>query len=239
MGYPIVVAVVAALFAAILLAQYRSRRRPYQLVWAFALTTGAVAALAFVLFLAEGRSPLFFRLYYIAGALLMAAYMGLGSVYLLAPRRAANVTGAVLVGLSLIGIVAIALTPVDGAVLRGPNVEAGTRAIGGIAVVFVVLLNTFGAVAVIGGAGLSAWRLWRRSGPGHLLAANLLIATGTILASLAGALARLTGNGSAFWLLLAAGFVVLFSGFLLTTRRPSHLRTAAGERQTVAGARPS
>jgi len=67
----------------------------------------------------------------------------------------------------------------------------------------------------------SAYRLMRRQGPVQLLAANVLIATGTILASLAGALARTTGNGSAFWAMLAAGFVVLFAGFLLTLVRTS------------------
>lgn len=74
-------------------------------------------------------------------------------------------------------------------------------------------------MAVIGGACFSGWRLYRRQGPAHLLLANALIATGTLLASLAGTLARLTSNSGWFWVLLASGFVVLFAGFLVTAAR--------------------
>lgn len=229
MAYPLVVTIVAFCFAAVLLRQYVQRQRPHALVWTAALSMGGLAGLAFVLFLADGRSVFFFKLYYVCGALLMAAYLGLGSLYLLAPRKVAHVTAVVLILLSAIGIVVVVTTHVDTAALQGANVEAGTKAIGGPAVAFVAVLNSFGALAVIGGACYSAWRLWKRQGPMRLLAANILIATGTILASLAGTLARVTGNGSAFWLLLAAGFIVLFGGFLLTllSRVPSPSRDGA------------
>lgn len=225
MGYPIVVGAVAFCFASIVLRQYLRRRRPYQLIWTASLTIGGLAALSFVLFLAADRNVTFFRLYYVFGALLMAAYLGLGSVYLLAPRRVADITAAVLAIASVVGIVTILTAPVDTAALHGSNVEAGTTAIGGPAIALVAALNSFGAIAVVGGAGYSAWQVWKRRGPGNLLAANLLIATGAIIASLAGTLARVTGNGGSFWALLALGFVVLFGGFLLTMRprapRPS------------------
>jgi hypothetical protein len=215
--YPLIVTAVALAFAVILFRQWLRRHRPYQLVWTFSLALGALAGLAFVLFLLADRSVFFFKLYYITGALLMAAYLGLGSIYLHAPRRAADITAGILVALSIIGIVMILATSVHQAVLHGSNIEAGTQLISGPAVIFIAVLNTFGAVAVIGGALYSAWRLVRRQGPLRLLVSNILIAGGTILASLAGTLARITGNGSAFWLLLALGFVVLFGGFLLTT----------------------
>jgi hypothetical protein len=201
-----------------LLSQYLKRRRLYQLVWTISLVLGALAGLFFLLFLAEDREATYFRLYYIAGALLMAAYLGRGSIYLHAPRRWANATAAVLVLASVAGAVLILAAPIDGAALHAGNVEAGTHIISGPSVIFIAVLNTFGAAAVIGGAVYSAWKLIRGRGPGRLVAANVLIAAGTILASLAGALARITGNGSAFWALLAAGFVVLFGGFLLTTQ---------------------
>jgi hypothetical protein len=218
---PLVVTIVAFLFAAILLRQFARRGRPYQLVWTIALSMGGLAALFFVLFLDNGRNEAFFRLYYIFGGLLMAAYLGLGSIYLLAPRRLANLAATIVMLLSVAGIVLLLTAHVDHAVLRGSNVEAGSNAVSGASVAFIVVLNTFGAVAVIGGALYSAYRLLRRQGPVQLLAANVLIAAGTILASLAGALARTTGNGSAFWAMLAAGFVVLFAGFLLTLARTS------------------
>lgn len=215
--YPAIVTVIAFAFAAILFQQFLQRGRPYQLVWTFSLLMGGLAGAFFVLFLAGQRDVTFFKLYYLFGAVLMAAYMGLGSIYLLAPRRAADITAATVVALSLAGAAALLTAPVHASALAGSNVEAGSNAVTGLPVVFIAVLNTFGAVAVVGGACYSAWRLWSGSGPARLLAANVLIASGTLLASLAGTLARVTGNGSSFWVLLAAGFVVLFAGFLLTT----------------------
>jgi hypothetical protein len=214
---PLVVTVVAFAFGAMLLKQYLERRKPYQLVWAVALFMGCLAGLTFVLFLADGRSVFFFRAYYIFGALLMAAYLGLGEVYLLASRRTADITALIVVMLSVVGLSFISLAPIDASLLQGSNVEGGTKAISGPAILFIAVLNTFGAGAVIGGAGYSAYRVWKRHSPAQFLAANLLIAGGTLLASLAGTLARVTSSGSSFWALLAAGFVVLFAGFLLTT----------------------
>jgi drug/metabolite transporter (DMT)-like permease len=217
MLYPIVVTVVATCFATVLYRQYFRRGRPHQLVWSVSLSMGALAGLFFILFLAFGRNAFFFRLYYIFGALLMAAYLGLGSVFLLATRAAAAFVAAIVVLLSVIGLVLVLQAPVSEAALHGSNVEAGTKLISGPAIAFIVILNTFGAVAVVGGAIYSAWRVLRKSGPQHILWANVLIATGTLLASLAGTLARVTDNGRAFWALLALGFVVLFGGFLLAS----------------------
>jgi hypothetical protein len=216
MFYPIVVALVALAFSSLLLRQFLLRRRPYQLVWCIAMTMGCLAAIFFVLFLGENRNELFFRLYYLFGALLMAPYLGLGTVFLLAPVKAARIVALTLIAASVIGTVLLLTATVDTHALQGSNVEAGTKVISGPAIVFIAVMNTFGAIAVVGGALFSAWRLRRKQGPAHLLAANALIATGTILASLAGALARLSGNGAAFWALLSLGFAVLFSGFLLT-----------------------
>jgi hypothetical protein len=223
MIFPLVVTVVAFSFAGILLRQYLARHRPYQLVWSWSLMLGGLAALSFVLFLAADRSVLFFKLYYIAGGLLMAAYLGLGSLYLLAPRRMATVALAAVAILSVLGAILIVATRVDAEKLHSANIEAGQNLITGPAIPIIIVLNTFGAVTVIGGALYSAWRLFRRQGPAHLLWANVLIAAGTIFASLAGTLARVTGSGQWFWVLLVIGFVVLFAGFLLTTLRRAPL----------------
>ena len=122
MLYPAVVTAVAFSFAAVVVYQYRQRGRPYQLVWAFSLTLGGLAGLCFVLFLASDHNPVFFRLYYACGALLMAAYLGLGSVYLLAPRRVAHATAIVVVCLSVAGLVFLLTTPVDSAALHRSNI---------------------------------------------------------------------------------------------------------------------
>jgi hypothetical protein len=224
MLYPMVVTMVAACFAGILYSQYVQRRKVYQLVWAISLTMGALAGLFFVLFLQYHRNITFFRLYYVFGALLMAAYLGLGSIFLLAPRPVARLVALPVVLVSVVGLALVLTVPVNRVGLLASNVEAGSNLISGPAIIFIALLNAFGAVAVIGGAMYSAWRVWRHSGPPNIFIANVLIAAGTLAASVAGSLARVTGSGSAFWGLLALGFVVLFAGFLLTSL-PASRRT--------------
>jgi hypothetical protein len=219
MIFPGIVAVVAISFATLLARQYLHRRRPYQLVWTASLLLGAIACIAFQAFLSADRNETFFRLYYACGALLMAGYLGLGSIFLLAPRRIANAVAALVIGVSTVGIFLLWTAPLDSTALSGTNVEAGTHVISGPSIAFIIAMNTFGALAVVGGAAISAWKLIRRHGPAHLLVANVLIAAGTILASLAGTLARVTADGSYFWALLACGFVVLFAGFTFTNRR--------------------
>lgn len=230
-AYPLVVVVVCLVFGTIVFRQFLSRQRPYQLVWTVALGLGLLAALFYVLFLAN-HNPTLFKLYYICGGLLMAAYLGLGSIYLLAPRRYANWAAAVLVAASILGIVLLLTSGVDPSRLAHAArvVGPGTNALRpGPWKALVAILNSFGAIAVIGGAIYSGWQTYRRRAAATFMWANILIATGTFLAALAGTVADQGAFAGAFWLLLALGFVVLFAGFLLTARsgRPSSTATPA------------
>ena len=231
--YPLIVVVVNAIFGTIVWRQFLSRRRPYQLVWTVALALGMLAGLFYVLFLALNDSTACFKLYYICGALLMAAYLGLGSVYLHAGRRFADLTAAVILVLSVVGIVTILSAGVNhGELVAAANqVGPGTKALEpGPWKAMVAILNIFGSIAVIGGAIYSGWRTYRRQAPLNFLYANILIAVGTFLAALAGSAADQGAFAGSFWLLLAVGFVVLFCGFLLTTvSRP--VLTASQARQ--------
>src|SRR5260370_39408637 len=84
--YPGINVIVTGLFAGVVLRQYVQRHRVYQLYWSIALTMAFVATLAYVLMLAvqptSEPGALFFRLYYILGAALMPAWLGLGSLAL-------------------------------------------------------------------------------------------------------------------------------------------------------------
>jgi drug/metabolite transporter (DMT)-like permease len=220
MAYPLIVVVVNAAFAGIVGRQYFDRRRPYQLVWTVALVLGMLAALFYVLFLVFNDNTLFFKLYYICGALLMAAYLGLGSIYLHMPTRFADITAAGLVILSVVGIVMLLTAGINHAqlVVAASQVGPGTKALEpGPWKAMVAILNIFGSIAVIGGAIYSAWRTHRRQAPLNFLYANVLIAVGTFLAAAAGSAADQGAFPGSFWVLLALGFVVLFCGFLLAT----------------------
>lgn len=220
--FPLVVVAVNAVFGSIVFRQYVRRRRPHQLAWCVAFGLGFLAAGFYVLFLGFHHNDVLFKLYYTCGGLLMAAYLGLGSVYLNAPRRLANGTAVVLLVASCIGISLLFDAGTNPGRLVGAanSVGPGTNALGpGAWKVAIALLNSFGAIAVIAGAIYSAYRTVKRNAPVKFLWANILIAVGTFLAALAGGVADQGAFAGSFWLLLAVGFMVLFCGFLLTMMR--------------------
>jgi hypothetical protein len=237
MAYPLIVFVVSTVFALAVLRQYLLRHRPYQLAWVASLASAAGGSLAYVVFLAGDKPELAFRLYYILGALWTAPLLGLGSVLLVArseraQARARLTVVAVLIGCA-VGAVVLLVSPIyppcpagtpgsvvgHCGVLQALNGGPGSNPDvykPGIWTLFLIVLNTFGGVAVVGVALLSAWHLWRRGGSARLVGANALIALGTIVISQAGTMAR-TGFGvGLFWLTMAVGWVILFGGFLLT-----------------------
>jgi hypothetical protein len=218
LGYPLFVAAVSLAFAAMVLRQWSSRRRPQQLIWGVALVMAAVASLAYAGFLADGSAGLF-RLYYVFGALMMAAYLGMGSLYLALDRRIANVILAVVTVISVLGAVLIFTSPIDAAALH--NVEQhggpGTGVLtSGLWVAPLVVLNIFGAAAVIAVAIFSAVKVLQRQAPTRFAIANVIIAAGTGIISEAGTAARL-GSPNNFWVTMAVGWFVIFAGFLMTT----------------------
>lgn len=215
--YPLIVAVVSLVFGGVVFAQWMGRRRPQQLVWSVALFMAAVASLAFVAFLGNG-SELMFRLYYVFGGLMMAAYLGMGSLYLAFNRRAADLILAALVIVSAIGAALILVAPIDGAQLHhvqhtsGPGTGVFKT---GAWLATVILLNVFGAAAVIVVALYSAYKVVQRQAPLRFAAANVTIAVGAGIITAGSSAARL-GSPNYFWLFMAVGWVVIFAGFLMT-----------------------
>src|ERR1035437_7308674 len=98
--YPSINVIVTALFAAVVLRQYLQRHRSYQLFWTIALSMAFLATLAYVLMIvAQPTSSIgivFFRVYYILGGALMPAWLGLGSIALIASPRITRICLVVL-----------------------------------------------------------------------------------------------------------------------------------------------
>jgi hypothetical protein len=80
-------AVLAVVMAIALLDQWRERHGPYQLAWAIGSLLFGVAAAAEAIGAASGWSPVLFKVWYLAGAVLNAAWLGLGTAFLLGKTR--------------------------------------------------------------------------------------------------------------------------------------------------------
>jgi hypothetical protein len=225
--YPLVATAVSAVFAAMLLSRYRSRRRPYLLAWALALGLYAVAALAEVVGAAAGWDPLLFKVYYYCGGIVLVGALALGTFFLLAPR-AGTAASLVLALLAALGLVGVVLADLQVSLLQthqvpSLNTIAPQRSLFNVlAIAMAATINIVGTVVLVGGALWSAYGLWRRGLPPSRLWANLLIAAGAFIVAGASSLTRL-GIYELFYLGQAVGVIVMFSGFLAAERAPRRL----------------
>jgi len=70
--------------------RYLVRRGTHLLLWGIGLTFYSIGGFCEAYYGAFGWNPLVFRLWYLFGAILVAAWLGQGTVYLLASRKWAN-----------------------------------------------------------------------------------------------------------------------------------------------------
>ena len=213
--------VVSFVFALTVLDQYLERRRAYQLVWSIGLILYFIASLIQgVWFLGVDGEPIF-RLWYLTGAMLVAAYLGMGSVYLHVSKRVAHGVMAVLLVATVTAAVLALGTQLRGevALLEGEaltSVVPGTdnvRYYPAYVGILTALLNSVGALALMGFAAYSAVVFFRQGAPGYRVVSNVLIAMGAIIAVAGGTLERFNvPEPHAVSLLL--GVVIIYVGFL-------------------------
>ena len=84
--FPLVAAVVAFVFAGLLVRQFAARRRSYQLLWAIALVMYGVASLAVVVGALNGWSRLGFEVYWALGAVLNVPFLAAGEIAAAGPQ---------------------------------------------------------------------------------------------------------------------------------------------------------
>jgi hypothetical protein len=84
---PLASSLLSFVFAVFLLDQWRERRRPYQLIWTIGMLMYGVSAGTEFLGGALGWSELLYRAWYLTGAVWVAGWLGLGTMYLLGKTR--------------------------------------------------------------------------------------------------------------------------------------------------------
>lgn len=84
---PLITALLAALFAALLFEQHARRRGAYQLAWGVGATAFAAAAASEAIAASFGWSESLYRIWYLTGAVWSAGWLGTGTILLLARTR--------------------------------------------------------------------------------------------------------------------------------------------------------
>ena len=210
---PALTAIVAAVFALVVLRQYGGHRKTYQLTWATGFAMFAIAAFAGFLAQSGGATETEYRLFYLFGAILNVAWLALGTMYLLAPRRWADVALVVVVLLSVAAAYAVVAAPVD---LDAAKAGRPAYPNGSLARILAAVGSGVGSIVLIGGALWSAWVFLRRRHNGRRAVANVIIAAGVLIVA-AGGTAAFTGLGGVLEYTNLLGLSVMFAGFLLIT----------------------
>jgi hypothetical protein len=205
---------VALAFALFTLERWLSRRRRYDLAWTVALGLFALAAASLAAGAQAGWSGATFRVFYLFGAIVNVPVLALGTVYLLADRRAGDAAAA---GVAL--FCAFAAGVVVTAPFRAPlpvnQLAQGSKVFGPLPRVLAALGSAGGAIVIFGGAAWSAWRAVAKGAPRRLVWSNGVIALGTLILGASGTLNSVFGAMTAFAVTLLIGIVVIFTGFLL------------------------
>src|SRR5258708_18379194 len=179
----------------------------------------------------SGGGIALFRIYYILGASLVPAWLGLGSIALATSPR---VTRICLIVLSVLSVLAIVLISTATITMSKLSHVAGTPGAGilkpGVWLATIITLNTLGVLAVVGVAVYSGWKLVRRQSSvagiqtSNLLWVNILILLGDLLNAAAGSLASFFGLESSFGLIMALGWVGFLGGLTLEGPRKAMAR---------------
>jgi hypothetical protein len=207
---PFVSTLVSFIFAMTVLDQFFARRKPYQLVWTIGLLMYCISSGAEFGVETWGLKEIVYRLWYLCGAIFVAAYLGMGTLYLLMSGRVAHTIMAILVAASVYAVLMVFTANFDLSTIAHLTGSAMPGEVRRLTPIF----NVFGTLALVGGALYSAWVFWRRRLMPHRVTSNLLIATGAILPAFGGTLFRFGGSLTAFYLLELLGIVIIFTGFL-------------------------
>ena len=221
--------VVSLAFGLGTLDRWLRRRRPHELAWTVAMGLFFVAAMSLWWAEARGWSTVSFRMFFAFGAVINVPWLGLGTVYLLAGRRAGDITMRTLLVFSGFALGVVFTAPLHGTI--DPHVmPTGKEHFDALPRILAAVGSAVPAVVIFAGAAWSAWRVLRGAAPAvtasatrnvfsprRLALGNVLIAVGATILSASGTFSGRLGADRSFAITLALGISVLFAGFLVAS----------------------
>jgi hypothetical protein len=219
-AFPLIAALVALAFAALLLKQYAGRRRPYQLVWSVALLMYAAGSFALFLGVLDGWSAGEYKAYWLLGAILNVPFLALGEVYLLArDRRIANALLLVLIFLTALAFNRVRTAGLDHTALAkdlplGKDVFANDTLPYRLSQLYAYPAYVF----LLAGCGWSVWRMRGKPELRDRELGTIGIAAGATVVAIGSGVGAGLNVVPLFSIGLAAGIAIMFWGFLRASR---------------------
>jgi hypothetical protein len=215
---------VTVIFIIALLRRYSQKGGTYLLVWAFGFFLYGLGTLTEVV-LSFAYSALMLKIWYLTGAMLTAAWLGQGTVFLLVRKRGiASILAGILGLVSLVAFILVVTAPVTAAAatyniqtpISSQYKEILTR--GGGTIALTIILNIYGTLALVGGAIYSGFLFWRKRVLINRVLGNILIAAGALAPAMAGSFVK-AGLPDLLYVSELIGVIVMYLGFVQTTTR--------------------
>lgn len=225
----------SGVFATLVLRSWLAKRRPHLLAWGGGLLLYFIASLSQVV-LTFMWSGLAYRLWYWAGALMVAPWLGQGTIFLLVRRG--SIARNSMMALSLVSLMTFIwmfITPLAPSLpwTIGQDIVVLTDEImppfSGSVRAFVPITNGMGTLMLVGGALWSARLFASKQIMQNRVIGNALIALGGVLPASGGYFIRLGQPNYKFTLDLL-GVILIFIGYLVATHLPEAVQVQRAQR---------
>lgn len=200
--------------------RYRQRGGVHLLLWALGLLFYGLGTLSEVI-LSLTFNVFVLKLWYLMGAMLTAAWLGMGSVHLLVRKgNTAMVITWVLVVVSVLAAILVLIAPETSSAyniaLPASEQYKDVFARSGLIILFTILLNIYGTLTLVGGAIYSAFLFWRKRILANRMFGNILIAAGALSPAMGGSFLK-AGLTDFLYLSELIGAILMFIGFTMAT----------------------
>jgi hypothetical protein len=231
--------VIMIVFTVSVFQRYAVRRAPHFLYWGIGLAMFGIGSFAEA-YLAVAWNQWIFFCWYLFGAALNAAWIGHGTLNLLARKKWVHgVTVALVVGSLFAGFLMLRTMPLlnTSAYTAGVPISEQYSQImppigqGGAVRLTTPFFNIYGLITLVGGALYSAWLFWRKRVLPNRVIGNILIAAGALSIGSASALTRF-GYGQLLFAGELVAAILMFWGFTLAGR-PAPQPEPMAEQATV------
>lgn len=200
--------------------RYRQRGGTHLLLWALGLLFYGVGTLSEVV-LSLSFNVFVLKIWYLTGAMLTAAWLGMGTVHLLIRKgNVAQVTTWVLTVVSLLAFLLVLVAPTLSAsynvTLPASEQYKDILTRSGMTIFLTIILNIYGTLTLVGGAIYSAFLFWRKKILANRMFGNVLIAAGALSPAMGGTLLK-AGYTDMLYISEFIGAILMFIGFVMST----------------------
>ena len=223
---PYLSTVVTFVFVVAVYNRYRQRGGMHLLLWTIGLLFYGLGTLSEVI-LGLTFNVFVLKIWYLTGAMLTAAWLGMGTVHLLVRKgNTAQILTWALAVVSVLAFILIMAAPANHGSydITRPASEQYKDILtrNGLIILLTILLNIYGTLTLVGGAIYSAFLFWRKKVLANRMFGNILIAAGALSPAMGGTFLQ-AGLTDILYLSEFVGAVLMFIGFMLTTSSQSEM----------------